>query len=192
MVNNETVYNLRNKDNIIVPRSKKNYFLKSFIPSSIKIWNETSLNIRQTVSLDALKLKLKSIYGNTSYSLYLSHDGKGAIHHSRIRMGLSALKSHRKKYHFIADATCDLCNAKTEDPRHFLLFCPAYAAQRNLMLQELTHGVPNAMQPFLNYAQNSRVSKDLVHIMITGTGNISDDSKIFPIVQSCIENSTRF
>ena len=192
MVNDETIYNLRDKENIIVPRSKKNYFLKSFIPSSIKTWNETSLNIRQAISFDSLKLKLKSIYGNTSYSLFLCHDGKGATHHSRIRMGLSALKSHRKKYHFISDAICDSCNAKTEDPRHFLLYCPAYTAQRHLMIQELIHVAPDVMQLYLNYAQNIRQSKELVHIMLFGTGNIQDDGKIFPIVQAYIENSTRF
>ena len=103
-INETTNYNLRNKDDLVILRSKKNYFLKSFIPSSIKAWNESSLCIRQSVSIETLKVNLEDKYGNTSYSLFLAHEGKGAINHSRIRMGLSGLNAQRKKYHFIADS----------------------------------------------------------------------------------------
>jgi len=191
-VDDATNYNLRNKNDIVVPRSKKNYFLKSFIPSSIKTWNETSLAIRHSVSFEALKTKLRSIYCNTSYGLFLSHEGKGAINHSRIRMGLSGLKSQRKKYHFIPEATCDTCNAKSENPSHYFLHCPTFAAQRQQMLRELSHNVPNVIEPFLNFQNCRNQSNDFVNILLFGTGNIPHDNLVFQTVQIYIEETERF
>ena len=142
--------------------------------------------------MESLKTKLLRTYANSSNSIFLSHDGKGAINHSRIRMGLSALNSQRKKYHFIPDATCDSCNARSETPVHFLLHCPTYAAQRQDMLQQLINSVPNIMQPLLNFQNNPRLCKELVQIMICGTANNNNDNIIFPIVQRYLEATERF
>ena len=192
IVNENVNYNLRNKNNIMMPKSKKNYFLKSFIPSSIKIWNETKLEIRQAISTEALKNMLKSTYCNTSYSLLLMHDGKGAINQSRIRMGLSALNSQRKKYHFIDDSKCNNCKAKSESPMHFMLCCPAYVAHRQQMIHELTQCAPHVMQELSNFENDNKQRSDLVHVLLNGTGNTEVDDLIFLSVQSYIERTERF
>ena len=192
IVDDGAFYNLRNKNNIKVPLSKKNYFLKSFIPSSIKTWNDTNREVREASSLEALKTKLSSIYGINSYRLFLYQDGKGAVNQSRIRMGLSALNLQRKKYHFIPNPSCDQCNARSETPQHFLLYCPAYAVQRNDMLQELSHGVPNISQLLLNFYNNNNMSRELVRIMIYGTGKIDDDEVIFQAVHLYLEETKCF
>ena len=56
-------YNLRNANDIMLPRSRKNYFLKSYIPSSIRAWNESPLDIKRATSL-------KSNHGNTCFLPY--------------------------------------------------------------------------------------------------------------------------
>ena len=187
-----TEYNLRNKDNIRMPKSKKNYYLKSYIPSSIKIWNDTEPDIKNAETESILKSKLMRIYGNSSNALFLYGDGKGAINQSRIRMGLSALNSQRKKYHFIPDGTCPNCDARSEDAMHFLLVCPAYTVQRQQLFQELNHNVPQVIHPLSNFTADKKVANMLTRILINGTGNAASDQSIFKSVHIFIETSQRF
>ena len=185
-------YNLRNQDNIRMPKSKKNYYLKSYIPSSIKIWNETEPDIKHAETENILRSKLLRIYGNSSNCLFLYGDGKGAINHSRIRMGLSALNAQRKKYHFIPDGTCQSCDARSEDAMHFFLVCPAYTVQRRQLFQELNHNVPQVIQPLNNFSADKKQAKALTNILVIGTGNAASDQSIFKSVQVFIETSQRF
>jgi protein involved in ribonucleotide reduction len=107
-------------------------------------------------------------------------------------MGLSGLNSQRKKYHFIPAATCDACHAKFETPLHYVLHCPAYVAQRHQMLQELAGCAPDVIQPLLNFQNNKKISKMLVEIIDSGTGNIQNDYIIFQKVHTYIEETNCF
>ena len=185
-------YNLRNKNDICMPKSKKNYFLKSFIPSSIKVWNETREDIKLAATTTTLQAKLSVIYGNSSNSMFLYGEGKGAINHSRMRMGLSALNAQRKKYHFIPDGDCENCNAKVENVTHYFLECPSYTALRQQLLQELNHNVPELIQPLNNFSTNKQSASKLIKILISGTENSLKDKLIFDSVQHFVKESTRF
>lgn len=105
-------YNLRNALNIRPALSRKNYLLKSFIPSAIKAWNEAKPNFRQATSMANFKAELKNSRNVKLYLPYLEPSNKGMLFLSRIRMGLSGLNFHRKKYHFITESTCLKCYAK--------------------------------------------------------------------------------
>ena len=83
-------------------------------------------------------------------------------------MGLSALNAHRKKYTFIPNGICSLCNSKSEDVKHFFLQCPAYAAQRQRLLHDMSSLLPDKMQPLLPNP-SSRFCKDLIEIILYGT-----------------------
>ena len=72
-------YELRNALDFNMPMTKKNYFLKSFIPSSIKAWNEASDDIKRATSLNSVKAKLSDLYGSTTYHLFLCEDGNGLL-----------------------------------------------------------------------------------------------------------------
>ena len=63
--------------------------------------------------------------------------------HSRLGMGLSGLKQHRKDYHFIDSGSCDYCLATKEDTKHYLLVCPSFAAKRVEMFQRLVYALPD-------------------------------------------------
>ena len=185
-------YNLRNNENFIVPKSKKNYFLKSFIPSSTRAWNEADLDIKRSTSLQSLKNKLKQIYENKSYYLYLIKDGYGALNHSRIRMGLSALNAQRKRYNFIDNSRCNYCNYKCENEEHFFFHCPAFAAQRQTMVDDLERIVPQVILPFNNYNISKKVSREFCRIITKGSGIISNDTHMFDIVHTYISSTNRF
>ena len=185
-------YNLRNPDSIPIPKTTKNYFLKSYIPSSIKAWNDTTADIRRSKSTEALKAKLAKLYGSKLYPLYLLGDGPGGINHSRLRMGLSGLNAHRKKYHFIQEATCQYCNFKHEDPVHYLLHCPAFAVHRQQMLQDLASDVPDTVGAFLNYSVQPRLAGGFATLMLNGTGDRKIDELLFTHVQNYISKTQRF
>ena len=154
----------RNYDAIPIPRSKKNYFLKSFIPSSIKMWNDTAFDIRRALSLQSLKSKLSDLYSSSSYHLFLAEDGKGAVNHSRIRMGLSGLNGQRKKYNFIKEGNCSSCNYKHEDPSHYFISCPTYAAHRRQLMHDLVQDLPDMFEKLVTNIEKDKVKKEFIEI----------------------------
>ena len=63
--------------------------------------------------------------------VYDIHDPTGIRYLFQLRLGLSHLRSHKKRYGF-EDTPSDICLCKfgIEDTRHFLLSCPFYASKR--------------------------------------------------------------
>ena len=56
---------------------------------------------------------------------------------SRLRMGLSALNSHRHNYNFINSPICNLCDGESETTFHFLITCPAHHHARQVLFNHL-------------------------------------------------------
>ena len=56
-------HNLQNSQDIMQPCIHKNYFVKSYISSSIKLWKSDE-NIRILAEVETFKLLLKQIYSN--------------------------------------------------------------------------------------------------------------------------------
>ena len=54
-----TQYNLRNAHDLTTPQTTKNYFLKSFIPSSITTWNRLDNSIKCISNIEDFKIELK-------------------------------------------------------------------------------------------------------------------------------------
>ena len=91
-------YNLRNSQDIQLPKISKNYFFKSYIPSTIRLWNELTEIIQSIAEVDTFKTNLKQIFGKMeSYKPYLVENTEGHIHLSRIQMKLRGLNSQREK-----------------------------------------------------------------------------------------------
>ncbi len=171
---------------------KKNFFLKSFIPSSVKTWNELKPSIRALHKIDTFKTEISKIHSpSVLYKPYLWGFSRGFVNLSRIRMGLSGLNAQRKKYHFITDSSCPNCGARHESPDHFLLLCPTYHAARVDMVNELILRLPQLnLEPKL---QNLRKNKTfLINCFVKGTGNESLDVLLFSIVASYIEKANKF
>ena len=170
---------------LLCQKIKKNFFLKSYIPSSVKTWNESSIDIKRATSLNSLKSKLSDLYGSSTYHLFLAEDGNGAVNHSRMRMGLSALNAQRKRYKFIESSRCDHCCHKCENTQHYLLLCPAFAALRQAMVGEMDRCIPQVVQPYLN---NAIKPLEFSKLLLYGTKEKQIDSVLFGIalLLSCI------
>ena len=184
-------FNLRNASNIRPALTRKNYLLKSFIPSAIKAWNDAKPNFRRATSMAKLKTELKNSHNVKLYLPYLEPSNKGLLLLSRIRMGLSGLNFHRKKYHFITDSSCLQCNARKEDPMHYLLFCPAYRVARVELLRGLRREVPETIQ-YMLYVNTKANAKQMLSLLTVGTQNSDVDVKIFSIVSTFIQTTQRF
>ena len=69
------------------PRTNTESFRKSFLPSTIRLWNTMDTNIKASTSVYTFKLRIKSTFSQPRNKLTHSMYGTSAIHHSRIRMG---------------------------------------------------------------------------------------------------------
>ena len=192
-VADKTNYNLRNVTNTSTIASKKNYFLKSFLPSTIKLWNELPKDLKMAKTLDAFKVKLSShLKMFHSYKPHIYSPNKNFDYIARLRMGLSGLNAHRKKYHFIQHADCLFCSHKKEDTIHFLLECPRHTVARTAMLSSLTNFLPTQYRNLINSDTKGK-KKEFCNILTFGTlRNEEVDIKIFTAVSVFISKTGRF
>jgi hypothetical protein len=191
-VGNRTNYNLRNAGDTDIIHSNKNYFLKSFLPSTVKLWNELPHELKTSNSLNTFKEKLFLHFRMiTVYKPYLSSPNKNYIHLARLRMGLSALNAHRRKYHFIQNAACNFCPREKEDTLHFLLLCPHYTAARTIMLNSLANTLPESHQHLLQLNTKQK-QNELSKVMIFGINNPEVDLIVFEHICIFIETTGRF
>ena len=84
--------------------------------------------------------------------VYDIHDPTGIRYLFQLRLGLSHLRSHKKRYGF-EDTPSDICLCKfgIEDTRHFLLSCPFYASKRVVMVSSISDIL---LKNNLNYPAN--------------------------------------
>ena len=186
------VHNLRNSQDLRLSLIKKNYFLKSYIPSTVRAWNSLSANVKSISTVDTFKLNLNKIYGKLEcYKPYLSFSSCGHIHLSRIRMGLSGLNAQRHKFHLTDVKICGNCNYRLETDEHFLFFCPAYAAPRQDLLTQLKQILPDKI-PIFDDLKKSKNKKEALNILLFGIKKREVDTKIFSCVSLYIEKTNRF
>ena len=131
-----TGYNLRSANNFTIPIYVKSFCKKSFIPQTLREWNELSMHIRSSSTFAMFKTSLKCMYFKNEKHRIRNIPGPNAIYLYRLRMGLSGLNMHRSSYHFIDSPLCSACN-DNEDTLHFVVVCQRYAAQRGILLDEL-------------------------------------------------------
>ena len=62
-----------------------------------------------------------------------SFSGRASIYHTRLRLGFSCLRGYLFRTDRCASPFCK-CGIDIESVKHLFLFCPRYAAQRNLLL----------------------------------------------------------
>ena len=107
-----------------------------------------------------------------------------------MRLGLSGLNSHRKRFHFINDSACLHCHCKKEDPTHFLIQCAGHAAHRVDLMGQLGL-LPQCNHLLINLA-TKKSQKELCKVLLYGIGEKNIDVRIFEIVAAFIEKTKRF
>ena len=137
LTQDRTNYNLRSGLNITTPIQKTATYQNSFFPQTIKDWNNLKQETRLLKSIDTFKDTLKKSSGYKTKSLFHHNSSKAAINHTRMRLGLSGLSSHRHDYRHIDNPECPTCKATSEDPTHYFLTCPTYTGPRPTLIWEI-------------------------------------------------------
>jgi hypothetical protein len=121
--------------NITTPLPKTVTYQKIFFPQSINDWNNLPQQILEATSLSSFKEHQKKTTGYKTNPNFHHNSSNAAINHTKIRLGLSGLSSQRFFYNHIDNPRCLTCGAGNEDPVHYFLLCPTYAASRPAFLE---------------------------------------------------------
>ena len=176
-VNIRTDYNLRNSQDIDVPFCRLNRYLYSFFPSTIRAWNTLDDAKRTSPSVAAFK---SSFRGNTDLSVpswYYQGTRVWSVHHTRLRMNCSKLNYDLSMKMFVIPSAACSCGNPKEDAHHFFYICSNYDHIRPTFLNNLYAIGPTNLRTLL------LGNNDL---------NLTQNCRIFDLVQDFIKNSGRF
>ena len=175
-VGDRQIYYLRSRDNITQIHAQKQRYTKSFFPATIREWNSLPIEVRNYPTLCTLKTRLlkhfpppvKHIWFNTG-NIFIN------IHHTRIRLGCSKLKSNLPFNLFVEDDPFCTCDRVIEDAYHYLFICPNYNDQKLVLL---------------NYV--SQITEPMLSYLLPDNYELSVNDKLFNHVQTFIQETTRF
>jgi len=182
-----TQYPLRNRTHYRIPTARTQLKHNSYIPATLRQWNALDPDLRNCRTVSTFRSKIKSKFKKHALTtVYSTNFGPCSKNHTQIRLGLSKLKAHLFTFNIIPDPICQNCqNHVYETTLHFLLECPAFAAQREVMFRGLRELLPLTL---LN--NNKHVIRSLVHGIPTSP--IKDNKKLFSIVQQYLFETQRF
>ena len=174
-VGNTSRYSLRNSDNLQGIFSRTALYSNSFLPSTIRAWNNLPAEVRQFDSLDTFKQFLSRERERVPKYFY-SGNRRGKLLHTRIRTNCSNLNNDLFLKHIIDSLLC-LCG-NIENANHYFFVCPLYVHQRTTLLSSISQ-----------YHNNLTLN-----ILLFGEAPLSDDVNklIFESVQKYIIDTKRF
>ena len=186
-VQSATPYPLRNRSNFRIPRARTQLMNNSYIPATLRQWNAQDPDLRNCRTLTTFKSKIKCKFKPSPLiKLYTISFGPCSKHHTQIRLGLSKLNDHLFTHGIIQDPFCPNCpNNSKETTVHYLMECPAFAAQREEMFRCLRELLPPT-----TINNNKKCVQVLVHGI--STASIDLNKKIFSTVHSYILKTRRF
>ena len=186
-VSDRSCYSLRSANNLCLPYVRTDRHKKSFLFSSIKWWNSLPLEIRISSSLVIFKNSLlKFLQFPSRNYLFYTGDRSASISHTRLRLNFSALKLHLFQKNCCLSPACTLCDVPVEDPKHYFLHCPSFAAQRKNLFTSAA----------LLLGNRGHCTSDTKKIdwFLKGISHVDFDTNVmlFQYVQSFISLSNRF
>ena len=131
-------YVTRNIDSVPMIRTKHNFFMNSFFPSTIIEWNKLDTNLRNSSSYSVFKKSILQFIRPISNSVFDCHNPQGIKYVTRLRLGLSHLREHKFQHNF-QDCLNPLCSCgkDVESTSHFLLHCPFFTKERSTLLNTI-------------------------------------------------------
>jgi hypothetical protein len=130
-----TPFNLRNKENLRLPRTRLQASYKSYFPKTSREWNKLPPDKKLHTSKHLFKKSISKPIVKNPYTT--THIGKQGAWIARIRMGLSGLNFHRFSYNLIDSPECTHCHNGIETTLHYLWDCTAHASAREHMINRL-------------------------------------------------------
>ena len=131
-------------------RTRTNRFMKSFFPDTIKQWSIVITDFNDMPTLPSFKSHLHTFYRPDLRRIFGVHDPDGLKYLFQLRLGLSPLRSHKKRHNFL-DTPTDTCLPKTgrETTEHFLFKYPFYSSKRITLAENVVPLLPPYNLAFL-------------------------------------------
>ncbi len=185
-VEDRTNYDLRNAKDLTTVKTKKVKVYNSFIPKTVRDWNNLD-QYRYAPSLSSFKASYKNGMLRSPNPLHMYELGDANIHHTRLRLGLSHLKSHLFTYNLVNNPTCG-CGLEPETVDHYILRCPTFGIARIEMYHTMIDILDNHLLTTLTR------DSDIVNLFLFGHTELSFDKNIlvFKMAQTYINNTDRF
>ena len=113
-------YNLSNASDYVVFNRRTELFSRSFIPSSVELWNSLPEQIRNADTLSTFKHYLLTNYFSTiPFPKYFAQGNRQlTVLQARLRNGCSSLNFDLYRNRIRTDSMCD-CGCEREDAEHF-------------------------------------------------------------------------
>ena len=129
-VGNNTVYSLRNANDIQTLQTNTQLYYDSFLPSAVRLWNDFLDEIQNSNTIASFKRGL-SVNRHSPPAYYNAGKRLGQIYHSRLRSKCSSLNEHLFSKNIVDSSLCT-CGS-VEDTKHFILEYPLYFNLRQEM-----------------------------------------------------------
>jgi exonuclease III len=190
---NSVPYVLRNENKLSIFHCKYSNYRRSFFPVAVNLWNELEKDIILCNSLSGFKCLLKKQMFKNVNKLFSLSNGRAAVQHTRLRLGLSGLNSHRFMFHFIAHSYCPKCGFENENIEHYFFYCPWYAAQRETLYNTLDVIYVDHVKPHRQLSTRTFVNK-CVKILLNGDCLLKfpENQAIFSAIHKYIKETKRF
>ena len=176
-VERSTQYNLRNREDYVVPPRRTEIYSRSVIPSCINLWNGLDVSIRESISLKTFKSNISDLFTPPHVpKYYLSGNRTQSVHHARLRNNCSSLNSDLFHNHLRDSEEC-ICDDGPENSEHFFFKCRLFNQQR------------------LELFRNTRTFHPLsTQKLLFGISNITNEENeaLFLQVHKYIKNTKRF
>ena len=138
-------HNLRNNSDIRNVRTRTSLYENSFFPSTIKLWNELSNEIRNLPNLEQFIYRLKREFYVPKPPVWYSYgDRKYNIVLCRLRNRCSILKADLFRCSLVDSPACQ-CGFPNETCQHFFFSCSKYNDHRLVLFSSIEEiGILNA------------------------------------------------
>ena len=161
-------YNLRNANNLQTITTRTNLYYQSFLPTTIRSWNNLPIEIKQADTVNFFKNHLIKKQPVPKY--YYVGNRRAQILHTRLRTNCSSLNIDLFNKN-ISDSPLCSCGS-IEDAQHFFFHCRHYTVQRNALLNAVsTYIVPSLKcilygDPSLSLELNSNIFQHVQKFII--------------------------
>ena len=181
-----TFHKLRNASNLSLPANRLSSYKNSFIPRTVRAWNNLPVTIRSKPSLSSFKRAVFREYGAQRPPAFFAYGlKKSNILHTRLRLDASELNAHLFKIQSTKTSTpyCT-CRHTFETTKHFLLYCPLYNVKRITMETSISAIITSF---------STSTPQNKLNIMLNGQGlSDADGLVVARAVQKYILDTGRF
>ena len=133
-----TRYFSRNSENIPQLRTKHDFLENSFVPSTIKEWNNLGTHIRKPKSINIFKINILKFVWTKPNNVYHRDNPKGIKLLTKLHLGLNHLREYNFKHSFQDWLNPPyLYGNETETSTHYLLHCPNNTIETMTLLNKI-------------------------------------------------------